>query len=149
MTRVALSSFFTDEELPLVTSEEPSGEVDQEAPELLRVWREVPSGGSGARGTGLAVAGDVRISQLGGGLLLTIRSTGHIAVSELGGRPSVALGIAGDGGGAKLGCGERLAAAGSGDVGVSELAGGGLSGTGERNDDGSGGLVLVGREKSR
>jgi hypothetical protein len=44
MTRVALSSFFTDEELPLVTSEEPSGEVDQEPPELLRVWREVPSG---------------------------------------------------------------------------------------------------------
>jgi hypothetical protein len=39
-----LSSFFTDEELPLVTSEEPSGEVDQEAPELLRVWREFPSG---------------------------------------------------------------------------------------------------------
>jgi hypothetical protein len=44
MTRVALSSFFTDDEPPLVTSEEPSGEVDQEAPELLRVWREVPSG---------------------------------------------------------------------------------------------------------
>lgn len=42
--RVALSSFFTDDELPLVTSEEPSGEVDQEAPVLLRVWREVPSG---------------------------------------------------------------------------------------------------------
>jgi hypothetical protein len=44
MTRVAVSSFLTDEELPLVTSEEPSGEVDQEAPELLRVWWEVPSG---------------------------------------------------------------------------------------------------------
>ena len=44
MTRVALSSFFTDDEPPLVTSEEPIGEVDQEAPELLRVWREVPSG---------------------------------------------------------------------------------------------------------
>ena len=37
MTRVVLSSFFADGELPRVTSEEPSGEVDQDAPELLRV----------------------------------------------------------------------------------------------------------------
>jgi len=43
MTRVPLSSFFADEELPRVTSEEPIGEVDQEAPELLWVWREFPS----------------------------------------------------------------------------------------------------------
>ena len=37
ITRVALSSFFADGEPPRVTSEEPSGEVDQDAPELLRV----------------------------------------------------------------------------------------------------------------
>lgn len=37
ITRVAFSSFFADEELPRVMSEEPSCEVDQEAPELPRV----------------------------------------------------------------------------------------------------------------
>jgi hypothetical protein len=37
ITRVALSSFFAGGELPRVTIEEPSGEVDQEAQELLRV----------------------------------------------------------------------------------------------------------------
>lgn len=79
---------------------------------------------------------------------MAVRATGHIAVSELGCRPCIALGIAGNGGGAELGCSERLSADGSGDVGVTELAGGGLSRAGERNDDGGGGLVLVGREKS-
>ena len=44
INRVALSSFFTDEELPRVTSEEPSCEVDQDAPELPRVWNEFPTG---------------------------------------------------------------------------------------------------------
>ena len=44
INRVALSSFFADEELPRVTSEDPNCEVDQNAPELLRVWREFPSG---------------------------------------------------------------------------------------------------------
>jgi hypothetical protein len=37
ITRVAFSSFFADEELPRVTSEEPRWEVDQDAPELPRV----------------------------------------------------------------------------------------------------------------